>query len=74
MHALTAALFVAMFLFVSHVNGALHGYLDPGTGSIAIQLVLGGVVAALAMVRMYWARVRTLLGRKSAEPEAGTQP
>jgi hypothetical protein len=65
MPALHAAFFVAMFLFVSHLQGTVHGYLDPGTGSIAIQLILGGVVALLASVRMYWARLRTFLGPKT---------
>ena len=50
---LQAALFVATFLFVSHLQGPVYGYLDPGTGSIAIQLILGGLVALLASVRMY---------------------
>lgn len=73
MPALTAALFVAMFLFVSHFQGAIHGYLDPGTGSIAIQLILGSVVGLLAAVRLYWARFRTLLGRKPVDSDMTTE-
>jgi hypothetical protein len=69
MHPITAALFVAMFLLVSHLPGGLHGYLDPGTGSIALQLILGGVVAALATVRLYWDRIKTFLHRKHVERE-----
>ncbi len=67
MPVLQAALFVATFLFVSHLQGPVYGYLDPGTGSIAIQLILGGLVALLASVRMYWARLRTFFGRKPVE-------
>ena len=67
MPVLQAALFVATFLFVSHLEGPVYGYLDPGTGSIAIQLILGGLVALLASVRMYWTRLRTFFGRKPVE-------
>ena len=41
MHARNVAWFVAVFLFVSSLTGPLHAYLDPGTGSMIIQLVLG---------------------------------
>jgi len=73
MTALTAALFVAMFLFVSHLHGAVQGYLDPGTGSMAIQLILGSVVAVLAAVRMYWAKLQTFIGRKPVDSDVSSQ-
>jgi hypothetical protein len=73
MPAITAALFVAMFLLVSHSQGALHGYLDPGTGSIAVQLVIGGLVAALATIRLYWQRLKTGLRRTPVEHEAAPE-
>jgi hypothetical protein len=73
MPALTAALFVATFLLASHVQGTVHGYLDPGTGSIAIQLVLGGLVALLATVKLYWARVRTSLRRRPAQSDVASE-
>jgi hypothetical protein len=57
--SLSALLFAAMFLFVSSLSGSLEAYLDPGTGSMAIQLVLGGVVAVLATARLYWSKLRS---------------
>ena len=50
MPVLHVAFFVAMFLFVSHLQVAVHGYLDPGTGSIAIQFILDGFVMTLGGV------------------------
>ena len=38
-------------------------YLDPGTGSIIIQAVVAGVVGALALGRMYWTKLKGLVGR-----------
>lgn len=67
---ITAALMVAMFLLVSEIHGTVHAYLDPGTGSIAIQLLIGGAVAALATLRTYWSRIRAFAtrGRTGGEP------
>jgi hypothetical protein len=70
MAALTAALFVTTFLLVSHMSGTVHAYLDPATGSMAIQLILGAFVAAIATARLYWDRLRTLVRKRSATPEA----
>jgi hypothetical protein len=68
MTALSAALFVAIFLLVSQTHGELHAYLDPGTGSIAIQFILGALVAVLATVRLYWDRLRAFVRRRTAAP------
>jgi hypothetical protein len=54
-------LVVAMILFVSHLR-PVHAYLDPGTGSIVLQAVIAGVVGALAVVRLYWSRLKRLVG------------
>ena len=33
-----------------------YAYLDPGTGSMMLQLLLGGVAALLVIVKLYWHR------------------
>lgn len=70
MRVINVALFVAMFLFVSHLSGGLKAYLDPGTGSMAIQLLMGGVVALLATLRLYWDRMKTFFTRKHVEHDS----
>jgi hypothetical protein len=40
-----------------------EAYLDPGTGSIVIQVVVGGVLAVLATTRLYWNRIVTIFRR-----------
>jgi hypothetical protein len=67
-----AALFVAMFLFCSHAGGSVYAYLDPGTGAIALQLLLGGVVAALAAGRLYWGKLKALVLRRPVQPPASS--
>jgi membrane associated rhomboid family serine protease len=74
MNSMTVALFVAIFLFVSHIQGDLHAYLDPGTGSLAIQLLLGGIVAGLATARLYWQRMKTFFLRRRAAGDGSSEP
>jgi hypothetical protein len=67
MQAITVALFVAMFLFCSYLSGNVQAYLDPGTGSMALQLLVGGVVAVLATLRVYWGRLKSFTARKRSD-------
>lgn len=61
---------VAVFLFVSHLNGRAEAYLDPGTGSMALQAVLGGIVGALTLLRMYRDRIKGFFLRRSTRDGA----
>ena len=36
-------------------------YLDPGTGSMIVQLLVGGLAAAGVALKLYWRRVLRLL-------------
>ena len=37
----------------------IHPYLDPGTGSIIIQLLIAIFVGGLVAIRIFWTRIRT---------------
>jgi hypothetical protein len=39
-----------------------YAYLDPGSGSMVVQLLLGGVAGAAVLLRMYWSRLLARLG------------
>jgi hypothetical protein len=43
-------------------TGAAHAYLDPGTGSILLQAIIGGVASGLFIMRMYWRKIKSFLG------------
>ena len=73
MRAIVVAIFAAMFLLVSHLQGGVQAYLDPGAGSIALQLLLAGVIGLLATIRLYWDRMKTFLQRRRVERD-GTSP
>ena len=38
-------------------------YLDPGTGSIIIQAILGFIAAAVSWITIYWAKFKILLNK-----------
>lgn len=39
-----------------------HAYLDPGTGSILLQVLIGGVAGLGVIGKLYWHRLRGLFG------------
>ena len=40
----------------------LDAYLDPGSGSMLIQLLLGGVAGAAVILKLAWQRLQGLFG------------
>ena len=39
-----------------------YAYLDPGTGSMMLQVILGGVAAVGVAVKLYWHKLRVAFG------------
>ena len=51
-----------------------HAYLDGGTGSMMLQLLLGGVAGVGVIVRLYWHRLLGVFGVRRhgpTEPDTG---
>lgn len=48
--------------------GTAQAYLDPGTGSMILQVLLGGVAGAMVALRLYWGRLKTFFAGRRAEP------
>lgn len=44
-----------------------HAYLDPGTGSMVIQLIAGGVLTIATAVGMYWKRIKLMFTGKKEQ-------
>jgi hypothetical protein len=38
-----------------------YAYLDPGTGSYMLQLLIAALLAAIVTVRMYWGRIKAFV-------------
>ena len=47
-----------------------EAYLDPGTGSMLLQVILGGVAAIGVAIKLYWHKLRAAFGlSKKEKPE-----
>jgi hypothetical protein len=55
-------------------TGPAEAYLDPGTGSILLQMLLGGVAGGLVVIRLYWARIKGWFMPSTGKPGDGQGP
>jgi nitrate/nitrite transporter NarK len=63
-----ALLAVPALLLLSTQNA--YAYLDPGTGSMILQGLIGGIAGGMFAIRIYWGRLKSRFGRApvSASP------
>jgi hypothetical protein len=61
---------ISMFAILWVVPGQAHAYLDPGAGSMILQLILGGVGGLVVLAKLYLRKVTHLFGRQEQEPES----
>jgi hypothetical protein len=53
---------------------ALFAYLDPGSGSMMLQVIAGGLAAAAVTIKVYWRRLLVFLRIRKPEEETATAP
>ena len=53
---------------VCYVNTA-HAYLDPGTGSIILQAILGAIAAGISYCTFYWNKVKNFFKKNNPKKE-----
>ena len=44
-------------------------YLDPGSGSFIIQLLLAAALGLGVGIKVYWSKIKSLFGGKKTEPK-----
>jgi hypothetical protein len=49
------------------VASPAQAYLDPGTGTMILQIILGGVAGILVAGKLYWTRLKGFLGLSKGE-------
>ena len=52
----TKGLFLLLTTFL--VIPSVHAYLDPGTGSLILQIIGGAIVTALFSIKIYWKKIK----------------
>jgi len=63
-HLIAIALAAAM----AALPGTALAYLDPGTGSMLLQVILGGIAAVGVAIKLFWYKIIAFLGFKKKEP------
>lgn len=53
-------LVVLFFVFPKNA----YAYLDPGTGSYVLQIILAFVIGGLCSLKLYWKRIKVYFRRK----------
>ena len=38
-------------------------YIDPGTGSLIIQIAIASLISGLFMLKVFWVRIRQFIGK-----------
>ena len=46
-----------------------YAYIDPGTGSMLLQVIVVGLAMAAAFIKPLWTRITSLFHRRSKEEE-----
>lgn len=67
------ALFGGVFAAVSDPGSMAHAYLDPGTGGLILQMLLGGVAGVLVVAKLYWHQFTSLFRRNGKQPKASAE-
>lgn len=50
------------------IEQPVHAYLDPGSGSMLLQILLGGFAAIGVATKLLWSRLTARFGRKPVKP------
>jgi hypothetical protein len=59
------------YIIPMNIDVFVLAYIDPGSGSMLLQMLLGGVAGVAVAVRMYWHRLRGFFGFRSKDtPDA----
>ncbi len=56
------------------VLSTVDPYLNPGTGGLIIQLILGGLFAIGLAVRVFWSKIKRIGASRPANPDTTAGP
>lgn len=66
----TTLRFAFAFLVLAGATLPAYGYLDPASGSMLLQLLLGGIAGVAVFLKLFWGRLLRGLGlRKDADDQ-----
>ncbi|HYN88336.1 MAG TPA: hypothetical protein VER55_07390 [Ardenticatenaceae bacterium] len=66
---ITSALAVVL-IFLVLVPATAHAYLDPGSGSYLLQVIVAGILSSLFLVKTYWHKIKAVFTRGGSQTES----
>jgi hypothetical protein len=61
------SVFVIVVFLVLVCTRPAYAYLDPGSGGMMVQLLLGGFAGAAVLVRLYWRQLLIRVGLRKPD-------
>lgn len=55
-------------------TASAHAYLDPGSGSMLLQVILGGIAAVGVALKLGWHKIVIFFGRGKSKAAASEEP
>ena len=63
----TGGFLIDLYLMLpSSIAQGIHYYIDPGTGSLVIQILIGSALGARFFVKLFWNKIKQFFTRKSS--------
>ena len=56
-------IFILAFLYIVTFQNYAYAYLDPGTGSIILQAIIGFLAASVTAISIYWSKFKSLISK-----------
>ena len=56
---------ITSLIFILFINNKAFAYLDPGTGSIILQAIIGGIVAGATYCSIYWQKIKNFFNKRN---------
>lgn len=61
--------FLSVLVLLLCLATPAHAYLDPASGSMILQVLLGGIAGAAVLIRLYWHKLLDVFGMKKNEDD-----
>ena len=56
--------FLILIISFCSLNTNAYAYIDPGTGTIIIQAIVGAIAAGAVTIKIYWYKLKAFFVRK----------
>lgn len=61
--------FLLIILGLISYTSPVFAYLDPGTGSLLLQGLIGGVAVAMSFLSIYWQKIKAFFSKKEVDSD-----